>query len=68
MKVFNKSACVFIRLQQVQVFIRTYLGVRSLLIVKDNKPKWNPDRLEDVTDQHVLSLFKTLPNNEDIRK
>lgn len=42
------------------------LGVRALLITKDNNPKWNPPRIEDVTEQRVLSFFRPLPNNEDL--
>lgn len=41
-------------------------GVRALLITKDNQPKWNPSRIEDVTEQRVLSFFRPLPNNEDL--
>lgn len=41
-------------------------GVRALLITKDNKPKWNPARIEDVTDEHVQSFFRPLPANEEL--
>lgn len=41
-------------------------GVRALLITKDNNPKWNPPRIEDVTEERVASFFRPLPNNEDL--
>ncbi|CAJ1968012.1 unnamed protein product [Cylindrotheca closterium] len=34
-----------------------YEGVRSILIDKDNSPKWNPPTLEEVTDQRVAAFF-----------
>lgn len=40
-------------------------GARAVLITKDNKPKWNPSRIEDVTDEHVLSFLRPMPKNED---
>jgi len=33
-------------------------GVRALIIDKDNAPRWNPGRLEDVTDAAVEAFFK----------
>lgn len=42
-------------------------GVRALLITKDNNPKWNPPRIEDVTEERVKSFFRPLPNNEDLK-
>ena len=37
-----------------------YEGVRSLLIDKDNKPKWYPNKIEDVDNKLVMSHFKSL--------
>lgn len=34
-------------------------GVRALIIDKDNSPRWNPARLEDVTDAMVQAFFPT---------
>mmetsp|Transcript_45345 Transcript_45345/g.109814 ORF Transcript_45345/g.109814 Transcript_45345/m.109814 type:complete len:247 (+) Transcript_45345:600-1340(+) len=34
-----------------------YEGVRSILIDKDNNPKWNPPSLEEVTDHRVETFF-----------
>ena len=35
-------------------------GVRALLIDKDQKPRWEPARLEDVTDAMIDGYFKPL--------
>jgi enoyl-CoA hydratase/carnithine racemase len=32
-------------------------GIRALLIDKDNRPRWRPDRLEDVTPAMVAAFF-----------
>lgn len=51
----------------VSILIRSLMsGVRALLISKDNNPKWNPSRIEDVTQERVLSFFKPLPNNDEL--
>lgn len=36
-------------------------GVRALLVDKDKSPKWNPPRLEDVSDGMVAQFFSPLP-------
>lgn len=36
-------------------------GIRAVLVDKDNKPKWNPARLEDVSPEHVQTFFDPLP-------
>ena len=41
-----------------------YEGVRALLVDKDNKPKWNPNRIEDVSNKLVISHFKSLGKND----
>jgi len=41
-----------------------YEGVRSVIIEKDNKPKWLPARLEDVEPTFVTSLFKKFDTEE----
>ena len=41
-----------------------YEGVRAILVDKDFKPKWTPNRVEDVTDKLVLSHFKSLGKND----
>lgn len=42
-------------------------GVRATLIDKDMKPKWNPERLEDVTDLQVSRFFQPLPNGDELK-
>jgi enoyl-CoA hydratase len=39
-------------------------GVRALLIDKDRRPSWRPDRLGDVTDAMVDSYFAPLPDGD----
>lgn len=41
-------------------------GTRAGLVTKDKNPKWIPSRIEDVTEQSVLSFFQPLPNNDDL--
>jgi hypothetical protein len=33
-------------------------GIRALIIDKDNAPRWNPSRLDDVTDASVQAFFR----------
>jgi enoyl-CoA hydratase len=40
-------------------------GVRALLVDKDKAPRWNPPRVEDVTDELVESLFRPLPAEDE---
>lgn len=39
-------------------------GVRAILITKDNNPKWDPSRIEDVTEDQLLPLYEPLPNDD----
>lgn len=41
-----------------------YEGVDALLVRKDNKPTWNPARLEDVSDAMVQSYFQSVGDKE----
>jgi enoyl-CoA hydratase len=41
-----------------------YEGVRALIIDKDQAPKWNPARLEDVSDAALDSYFEPLPKGD----
>ena len=41
-----------------------YEGVRAILVDKDFKPKWSPNRVEGVTDKLVSSHFKSLDKND----
>ena len=41
-----------------------YEGVRALLIDKDNAPRWQPEKLSDVSDAMVEQYFAPLPGDE----
>lgn len=41
-----------------------YVGVRALLVDKDQKPKWKPSRLEDCTAQQIQAYFEPLGQDE----
>lgn len=40
-----------------------YEGVRALIIDKDNHPRWNPSRIEDVDPAKVAAHFEPLPHD-----
>lgn len=42
-------------------------GVRALLVEKDNKPQWNPAKLEQVNDKDIQAFFEQLPNQEELK-
>lgn len=44
-----------------------YEGVRAVLVEKDNKPNWNPAKLEDVTDAQIQAYFENLPYQEELQ-
>jgi enoyl-CoA hydratase len=41
-----------------------YEGVRAALIDKDRRPRWRPDRLEEVSDEIIERHFAPLPSGE----
>ena len=41
-------------------------GVRALLIDKDQQPKWNPETIEKVTQDHVNKFFAPLPDKDEL--
>ncbi|KAH8383129.1 hypothetical protein KR009_007038, partial [Drosophila setifemur] len=42
-------------------------GVRALLIDKDQKPKWQPAQLGEVSEEHVQWFFRKLPDTEELK-
>lgn len=41
-------------------------GVTARLIRKDNKPKWDPARIEDVTEEQIMHFFKPLSPSDEL--
>lgn len=41
-------------------------GVRAVIIDKDQKPAWNPAKVEDVTDENLNFYFSPLPPDQDL--
>lgn len=41
-------------------------GVRALLIDKDQQPKWRPNSIEEVTQEHVNKFFAPLPDKDEL--
>jgi enoyl-CoA hydratase len=39
-------------------------GVRAVIVDKDNAPKWNPARLEDVGEDLLNAIFAPLPADQ----
>jgi len=44
-----------------------YLGVRALLIDKDQKPVWKPSSLAYVTDEYINKQFARLPAEKELK-
>ena len=40
-------------------------GVRAVIVDKDNAPRWNPARIEDVSDHLIDRIFAPLPPGEE---
>ena len=41
-----------------------YEGIRAILVDKDKTPRWQPDRLDEVTDEMVASYFEPLGSRD----
>ena len=37
-----------------------FSGVRSMLVEKDQQPKWNPSKIEKVSDEDIEKLFSPI--------
>ena len=49
------------------IFTDLFEGVRALLVDKDNKPKWNPSKLADVSDAILERYFSNLPTEQELK-
>lgn len=47
-------------------FFAFIAGVKAALVRKDNKPKWNPCRLEDVTEESIEHFFQPFANGDEL--
>lgn len=48
-----------------QIIINCIAGVTAVLIRKDNAPKWDPARIEDIVhSKHIMPFFEPLPDND----
>jgi len=41
-------------------------GVRAIIIDKDHAPKWNPAKLEEISEDIIESIFAPLPSDEEL--
>ena len=68
LKLNNVGECLAMEYRIVQTAMKEgsdfYDGIRAALVDKDGEPKWNPARLEDVTDGMVDSFFDDLGDDE----
>ncbi|CAG9863680.1 unnamed protein product [Phyllotreta striolata] len=63
-KRYNLQDCLKMEYSMSVNFLKNkdfYEGVRALLIDKDQKPAWDPPKIEDVTEQIVNGYFTDLP-------
>jgi 3-hydroxyisobutyryl-CoA hydrolase len=64
----NIAECLKMEYRMSQAFMREgsdfYEGIRAVLVDKDQKPKWAPSKLEDVSDEIVESFFENLGEEE----
>lgn len=42
------------------------VGVRAQLIDKDKKPKWEPEHIEDVSEELIKKAFEHLPPDQEL--
>lgn len=43
-----------------------YEGIRAVLVDRDNNPKWQPSKIENVTDELVGKYFQKLPEEREL--
>lgn len=66
---YGVKKCLAIEFRLSQRFVRDYdffEGIRSVLIDKDNKPQWQPARLQDVKITHMKEYFSPLKDRPEL--
>ena len=53
--------CVHTLTHYIVVFLLCVYTFPSVLVDRDNAPKWSPDKLHEVTDEMVQSYFQPFP-------
>lgn len=65
----NLKDCLKMEYRMAQCCLKNsdfYEGVRAVLIDRDNKPKWRPSKLEQVTEEQVNEYFLSLPPQDEL--
>lgn len=52
---------------QIHTYLVSFVGVRALLIDKDQSPKWIPPTIEGVTQQMVDEFFAPLDPEKELK-
>ena len=63
------QACLQMEKDMVIHFMGTadfYEGVRAVLVDKDGSPKWNPNKLEALTDSDIAAYFSSTDKKSQI--
>ena len=58
---------IFYNVIIIIIIVVTITGVRALLIDKDQKPIWNPNSIEEVTDTYVNQQFTKLLEEKELQ-
>lgn len=61
----NLDQCLQMEYRMVMRFLQNhdlYEGIRAIIVEKDQKPKWEPNQLRDVTKEMVAAYFAPLEN------
>lgn len=56
----------FLSFQSKFFTFRSFAGVSAVLVRKDNKPKWNPSKIKDVTDEQISYFFGPFANGDEL--
>ncbi len=66
---YGVKKCLAMEFRLSQRFVRDYdffEGIRSVLVDKDNKPQWQPARLQDVKITHMKEYFSPLKDRAEL--